>query len=55
MDATAREDPVDPRLEAVSVPKLRNTPPGEDESVLERVLGAARVAQDPVSHRRANR
>jgi hypothetical protein len=42
------EDAVDPRLEALGVPKLRDPAPGEHEGVLQRVLGKARVAQDPL-------
>ena len=45
------EDPVDPCLEAIRVPKLRKPAPGEDEGVLQRVLGETRVAQDPVGDR----
>jgi len=45
------EDPVDPRLEAVRVPKLRKPAPGEDEGVLQRILGESRVAQDPLGDR----
>ena len=35
-----------PRLEPVEVTEARQLPPGQDEGVLERVLGHARVAQD---------
>src|SRR5262249_25525579 len=45
--AGMNEDPMDPRLEAVCVPQPRELPPGEDEGVLQRVLGETRVAQDP--------
>lgn len=45
------EDPVDPRLEAVRIPKLRKPAPGEDEGVLQRILGETRVAQDPLGDR----
>src|SRR4029078_4454544 len=38
-------------LEAVRIAKMREPPPGEDEGVLQRVLGEAGVAQDPVSDR----
>src|SRR4029079_3108148 len=42
---------MDPRLETVGVPRPRELPPGEDEGVLQRVLGEARVAQDPERNR----
>ena len=45
------EDPVDPGLEALGLPQVRQPPPGEDEGVLQRVLGEPRVAQDPVGDR----
>ena len=45
------EDPVDPCLEAVRIPKLRKPAPGEDEGVLQRILGEAWVAQDPLGDR----
>ena len=45
------EDPMDPRFELVRIPELRESPPGEHEGVLQRVLGETRVAQDPVSNR----
>ena len=45
------EDPLDPRLEAIRVPKLRDPAPGEDEGVLQRILGEAWVAQDPLGDR----
>src|SRR4026208_278127 len=40
-----------PRPGAVRLPKLRQSAPGEDEGVLQCVLGEARVAQDPVGDR----
>ena len=40
---------MDPRLEAVRIPKVRKPPPGKNEGVLQRVLGQTRVAQDPMS------
>jgi hypothetical protein len=45
------EDPMDPHFESSGVPELGESPPGEHESVLQRVLGETRVAQDPVSNR----
>ena len=42
---------MDPRLEAIRVPKVRKPPPGKDEGVLQCVLGQTGVAQDPMSHR----
>jgi len=45
------EDPMDPRLEAIRIPKLRKPAPGEDEGVLQRILGESRVAQDPLGDR----
>src|SRR5262245_61278886 len=44
--AGMHEDAMDPRLEALRIPQLRDLAPGEDEGVLQRVLGEARVAQD---------
>ena len=38
-----------PGLEAVDVPELRESSPGENEGVLQRVLGEGLVAQDPLS------
>ena len=40
---------MDPRLEVLRLPQVRDPAPGEHESVLQRVLGQTRVAQDPVS------
>ncbi len=48
------EDAMDPRLEPVRVPKMREPAPGKDEGVLQRVLGEARVAQDPEGDRVEN-
>ena len=48
--AGMNEDPVDPRLEALGIPKARDPPPGEDKGVLQRVLGSARVTQDSEGH-----
>ena len=45
------EDAMDPRLEALRFPKPRDPAPGENEGVLQRVLGESRVAQDPLGHR----
>ena len=42
---------MDPRLEAVGFPQVRDPAPGEHEGVLQRVLGETRVAQDPLGHR----
>ena len=43
------EDPVEPGLEAVRFTQVRKPAPGEDQGVLQRVLGETRVAQDPMS------
>ena len=45
------EDPVNPRFEAVRIAKMREPPPGEHESVLQRVLGQTAVAEDPMGDR----
>ncbi len=45
---------MDPGLEALRVAKMRETPPGENEGVLQRVLGETRVAQDPEGDRVEN-
>ena len=42
---------MDPRLEAVGFPQMREPAPGEDEGVLQSVLGETGVAQDPLGHR----
>ena len=42
---------MDPRLEAIVVPQPREPSPGENEGVLQRVLGEAGVAQDPEGDR----
>ena len=42
---------MDPRFEPVGIPELGQSPPGEHEGVLQRVLGETRVAQDPVGDR----
>ncbi len=42
---------MDPRLEALGFPQVREPAPGEHEGVLQRVLGETGVAQDPLSHR----
>ena len=42
---------MDPRLELVRIAQLRDAAPGKYESVLQRVLGEARVAQDPLGNR----
>ncbi len=42
---------MDPGLEPFRLPKFRQPAPGKDEGVLQRVLGEARVAQDPMSDR----
>jgi len=49
--ARVDEDPMDPCLEAVRIPKLREPAPGEDEGVLQRILGEPWVAQDPLGDR----
>ena len=43
------EDPMDPGLEAIGLTQARELPPGQDEGVLQRVLGEGLVAQDPLS------
>jgi len=45
------EDPMDPCLETVRIPKLRKPAPGEDEGVLQRILGEPWVTQDPLGDR----
>jgi len=45
------EDAVNPRLEPLGIPKLRDAAPGENEGVLQCVLGESRVAQDPEGDR----
>jgi hypothetical protein len=45
------EDPMDPRFELLGIPEPGQSPPGEHEGVLQRVLGETRVAQDPVGNR----
>ena len=42
---------MDPCLEAIRIPKLRKPAPGEDEGVLQHVLGKAGISQDSVGHR----
>ena len=42
---------MDPGLEAIWIAELREPAPGEHEGVLQRVLGEARVAQDPEGDR----
>ena len=42
---------MDPGLEPVRLPQVRDPTPGEDEGVLQRVLGERRVAQDPLGDR----
>src|SRR4029450_4849780 len=41
------EDPVNPGLEAIHVPELREPSPGQNEGVLQCVLGEAGIAQAP--------
>src|SRR5258706_3242325 len=41
---------MNPGLEAVQIPELREPAPGEHERVLQNVLGETRVAQDPVGN-----
>jgi hypothetical protein len=45
--AGMNEDSMDPRLEAIRVAKMREPLPGQDEGVLQSVLGSTAVAQDP--------
>ena len=45
------EDSMDPGLEALRIPQPRHLAPGQDEGVLQRVLGQSRVAQDPLCDR----
>ena len=42
---------MDPGLETVRIAQLRDAAPSEHEGVLQRVLGEARVAQDPLGDR----
>jgi hypothetical protein len=44
------EDPVDPGLEPIRIAKVRDPTPGENEGVLQRILGEAGVAQDPLGN-----
>ena len=39
---------MDPGLETVGIPQMRQPAPGQDEGVLQSVLSEARVTQDPV-------
>ena len=52
--AGVNENAMNPRLEPVNVPKFRDPAPGKDKGVLQRVLGEARVAQDPEGDRVEN-
>jgi adenylate cyclase len=45
------EDSMDPRLETVGIPQLGYPTPGQDEGVVQRVLGKTAIAQDPLRHR----
>jgi hypothetical protein len=42
---------MDPRFESIRIPELGESPPGEHESVLQRVLGETRIAQDAMAER----
>ena len=42
---------MDPGLEPIRLPQMRDPAPGEDEGVLQRVFGEGRVAQDPLGDR----
>ena len=42
---------MDPCLEALGFPQVRDPAPGEHEGVLQRVLGETGIAQDPLGHR----
>ena len=42
---------MDPGVEAIRVPQVRELAPRHDEGVLQRVLGEPRVAQDPEGDR----
>ena len=42
---------MDPCLEPVRLPQVRDPAPGENEGVLQSVLSESRVAQDPLGHR----
>ena len=42
---------MNPGLEAVDVPELRESSPGENEGVLQCVLGETGIAQDPEGNR----
>ena len=39
-----------PGLEAVHIAQMRKPPPGQNEGVLQRILGQTGVAQDPVGN-----
>jgi hypothetical protein len=45
------QDPMEPGLEAVRLTQVRDPAPGDDDGVLQRVLGETGVAQDPVRDR----
>jgi hypothetical protein len=45
--AGVNEDSVDPGLEAVRLPQVRESAPGDDEGVLQRVLSPTAITQDP--------
>ena len=42
---------MDPGLETIRLPQLRQPAPGKDKGVLQRILGQTRIAQDPVGDR----
>ena len=44
------EDAVEPGVETVRLTQMREPAPGDDQGVLQSILGQARVAQDPVGH-----
>ncbi len=45
------EDAMEPGVEAVGIPQVRELAPGADEGALQCVLGEARVAKDPEGDR----
>ena len=49
--AGMHEEPIDPGLEPIGVPQLRQVSPRLQQRLLGGILGECRVAQDPARHR----
>ena len=45
------EEPVEPWREALRITEPRELPPGEEECLLDRVLGTLDIAKDPIRDR----